>query len=59
MAVEQWMAHACVWPSMVYLRCKNTQVLDYLMRGSRCVRCFEVTDENMFLRLEVDEVSSL
>lgn len=59
MAVEQWMAHVCVWSSMTYLRCKNIQVLDYLMRGSKCIRWFEVTDENMFLRFRVDEVSPL
>lgn len=58
MAVEQWMAHACMWPSVIYLRCKNIQVLDYLMRGSRCVRWFEVTDENLLLRFHVDEMRS-
>lgn len=42
---------------MIYLRCKNIQVLDYLMRGSGCVRWFEVTGETLFLRFHVDEVS--
>jgi len=54
---DGWLA--CAWPAVTYPRCKNIQVLNYLMTGSQRVTLFEVAGEGLLLRVNAAEVSPL